>query len=320
MRYFARRALQSLFLLAGVSVLAFLLVQLAPGEFWDEMRLNPRISESTITALRSRYGLDQPVAVKYLRWMRSVVHGDWGYSFAYNCPAAPLLFVRARNTLLLTGTATLFAWLIAIPLGAWSVGRRSRFHGALLSFTTSSLLAIPDLVLALAVLLFAVRTGYFPTGGMVSTGFSEIGAFGKAKDLGSHLFLPAFCLIVGVLPILVSHVRSAMAEVWKSPFIAAARGFGIPRQRLLFRHALPAAANPLISLFGFSIGALLSSSLLVEVVLSWPGLGQLLLEAILQRDLYLVIGATMLSTFLLIAGNLLADTLLYMSDPRIVAE
>jgi peptide/nickel transport system permease protein len=230
------------------------------------------------------------------------------------------LLVRARNTLLLTGTATFFAWLIAIFLGAWSVAGRRRWSDLLIRLAASSLLAIPDLVLALALLLFAIRTGYFPAGGMVSLEFSEAGALGKLKDIASHLFLPAFCLVLGVLPMLLSHVRAALTEVWESAFITAARGFGIPRQRLLFRHALPAAANPMISLFGFSVGTLLSSSLLIEAVLSWPGLGQLFVEAVLQRDLYIVVGATMLSTILLIIGNLLSDALLLITDPRIRTE
>ena len=122
------------------------------------------------------------------------------------------------------------------------------------------------------------------------------------------------------LPVLIRHVRAAIAEVLSAPFLRAAGGHGIPRRTLLYRYALRAAANPLISLFGFSVGALLSGSLLVEVVMSWPGLGPLLLEAILARDLYVVIGGLLLSTVFLVSGNFLADLLLYWADPRIRAE
>ena len=118
-------------------------------------------------------------------------------------------------------------------------------------------------------------------------------------------------------PMLVRHVRAAFIEVLRAPFIQAARGLGIPRGRVLFRHALPAAANPLISLFGVSLGTLLSGSLLIEVVMSWPGVGPLLLEAILERDMYVVVAAVMLSTVFLVAGNLLADVLLHLTDPRV---
>jgi peptide/nickel transport system permease protein len=129
--------------------------------------------------------------------------------------------------------------------------------------------------------------------------------------------LPVTALVLSSLPILIRHVRSSVVEVLGAPFLRAAEGHGIPRRRLLYRYALRAAANPLISLFGFSIGALLSGSLLVEVVMSWPGIGPLLLEAILSRDLYVVIGAVLLSTIFLVSGNLLADLLLYWADPRI---
>jgi peptide/nickel transport system permease protein len=132
--------------------------------------------------------------------------------------------------------------------------------------------------------------------------------------------LPVSVLVLTALPLLVRHVRSAMIGVLEAPFLQAARGHGIPRRRLLYRYALPAAANPLISLFGFSVGTLLSGSLLVEVVMSWPGLGPLLVEAILSRDLYVVIGGVLLSTLFLVIGNLIADLLLYWADPRTRVE
>lgn len=317
MRFFARRLLHGLFLLFGVSVLSFLFVSLAPGSFLDEMRLSPQISLETVAALRAQYGLDRPLPVRYARWVRSVLRGDMGFSFAYNSPAAPLLRVRARNTLVLTGSATLLAWAIAIPVGMWAAARKGRGFDQLTTTSTAALLAVPDLLLALSLLLLAVRTGWFPTGGMVSLNFEALRFGAKVKDLATHLTLPVVTLVVGTLPVLVKHVRAAMIEVLDSTFLRAARGHGIPRQRLLFRYALPAGANPLISLFGFSVGTLLSTSLLVEVVMSWPGLGPLLLEAILARDLYLVIGAVMFSTVFLVAGNLLADMLLYASDSRI---
>jgi peptide/nickel transport system permease protein len=319
-RYFARRILYSLLLLVSVSVLSFALVDLAPGDFFETLRLNPHISASTISALRSQHGIDRPLATKYLLWLRSIFRGEWGFSIAYDSPAAPIIGVRARNTLLLTGTATLFAWLIAIPFGIWSAARQGKGPDFVLRGMICALLAIPDLVLALLLLICAVRSGYFPAGGMVSLDFSQMSTWTKCRDIASHLFLPSLCLTAGSLPLLLSHVRTAIAEVLQSPFITAARGYGIPVGRLLFHHALPAAANPLISLFGFSIGILLSSSLLIEVIFGWPGLGQLLLEAILQRDFYLVIDVAMLATIFLITGNLLADMLLYASDPRIRAE
>jgi len=168
--------------------------------------------------------------------------------------------------------------------------------------------------------LLAVRTGWFPVGGMVSTGFDSFGFWSKLKDIAVHFALPAFGLAVVTLPVLVRHIRSAMIEALDSPFIRAARGHGIPRTRLLFRYALPIASNPLISLLGFSVATMLSASVIVEVIMSWPGLGPLMVQAILSRDVYVVVGVVMLSSVFLVAGNLLADVLLFVSDPRIRVE
>jgi peptide/nickel transport system permease protein len=166
-------------------------------------------------------------------------------------------------------------------------------------------------------LILAVRTHWFPTGGLVSVGFESVSPLQKLQDLASHMVLPVTALVLGTLPMLVRHVRASVAEALQAPFLRAAVGHGIPRRKLLYGYALRAAANPLISLFGFSVGTLLSGSLLVEVVMSWPGVGPLLVEAILARDLFVVIGGVLLSMIFLVGGNLLADALLYWADPRI---
>ncbi|HTC93212.1 MAG TPA: ABC transporter permease [Terriglobales bacterium] len=317
MRFFLRRIVHATFLLVGVSILSFVLMELAPGDFFAEMRLNPQLSAETLAGLRQQYGLDQPLPVRYLHWVQSVARGEFGFSFAYNTPVAPLLWSRARNTLLLTAPAALLAWLIAIPVGVQSAARQGEWEDKIASAGTTALLAIPELLLALGFLLLSLRTGYLPAGGMISIGFSELSWWGKFQDITAHLAIPVTVLTLGSLPILVRHVRATMLEVLQSPFINAARAHGIPRRRLLYRHALPAALNPLISLFGFSIAGLLSASLLVEIVVSWPGLGPLLLEAILGRDLYVVIGAILLSTMFLVGGTLISDLLLFAADPRI---
>jgi len=320
MRYLLRRLGHALLLLAGVSVLTFLFTALAPGTYFDEMRMNPQIAPETIAALRAQYGLDKPLPLRYASWLSSLVHGEMGFSFAYNSPVAPLLLVRARNTLLLTITSTLLAWAIALPLGTWSAERMGRLPDRLLSWGTAMLLVIPDLALALGLLVLAVRSGWFPTGGMASVGFETLSPFNKLRDVVLHMILPVTALVLSTLPLLFRHVRAAIADILDAPFLLAALGHGIPKRTLLYRYALPAAANPLISLFGFSIGMLLSGSLLIEVVMSWPGLGPLLLEAILARDLYVVIGGILFSTFFLVGGNLFADLLLYWADPRIRTE
>jgi peptide/nickel transport system permease protein len=319
-RFLLRKVAHAAFLLLGVSVLAFFFSALAPGNYFDEMRLNPQISAERLSALRAEYGVEQPLALRYTRWAGAVLHGDLGFSFAYNTPVAPLLWTRARNTLLLTGTATILVWMLALPLGVWSAEKLGRPADAALSWATAVLLILPDLALALGLLVLAVRSGWLPAGGLVSVGFEGFSAGHKFRDVAWHMVLPVTVLAASALPVLLRHVRAAVAEALEAPFLRAAEGLGISRGRLLYRYVLPAAAHPLITLFGFSLGTLLSASLLVEVVMSWPGLGPFLLEAILARDLYVVIGGVLLSTVFLVSGNFVADVLLYWADPRIRVE
>jgi peptide/nickel transport system permease protein len=315
----ASRTLHGLLLLAGVSLFAFALLSAAPGDSFDELRLNPQISPATIAALKIQYGMDRPLPVRYARWLGSVARGEFGYSMSYHCTVGSLIWPRVRNTLLLTGLATLLAWMLAIPWGTLEALQQGGWVDRMGGGVTAALLAIPDVLLGLLLLLLAARTGWFPTGGMRSVDAANAPFAARLWDVAIHLFLPVAALTLGAVPILVRHVRSAMIGVLKAPFIEAARGHGIPKLRLLYRHALPAALNSLVSLLGFSIGALLSMSLLMEVVLSWPGLGPLVLEAILARDVYVVIAGVMLSSVFLVIGNLVADLLLYWSDPRIRA-
>jgi peptide/nickel transport system permease protein len=320
MKYLSLRLLQSIFLLLGISLLSFIFVEAAPGNYFDDMRLNPRITNETVAQLRQDYGLDRPIPVRYVRWLHSVLRGELGFSFAYDSPVAPLLWSRAGNTLLLASSSMLIAWLVALPWGILSAGKRKKWIDHTSSLLTSALLATPDVLLALGVLLFAVRTRLLPVGGMRSLAAQSDGAWPQMKDVAIHMLGPAMVLVLISLPTIVRHIRAAMMEAIDSPCVHAARAHGIPQSRILLRHALPLALNPLISLFALSFGSLLSASLLMEVVMSWPGLGPLLLDAILARDVYVIIGAVMAASLFLIGGMLLGDILLFLADPRIRTE
>ena len=315
--YVARRLARAVLLLFAVSVLCFLLTRLAPGSFFDEIRLNPQISPQTIAALQARYGLDQPLPLRYGRWARSVARGDFGFSIAYNTPVAQLMWAPAKHTLLLGGVAMLLCWLISIPLAVWSAAYERSWFDRGVSALTSLFISIPEIVLALALLAFAMRSHALPVGGMTSVGFDELTAWGKAVNIARHMLAPVVILVLVGTPVIVRHLRASVAEVLHAPFVEAARGCGIGGARLLFRHVLPAAANPAISLFGLSLAALLSGSLLVEVVTGWPGLGPLILDATLARDLDVVVAAAMLGAAMMIVGNFAADLLLLAADPRI---
>ncbi len=313
-RFLIRRIAYAALALGAISLLAFLFADLAPGDFFDDTRLNPQVSAAAAEALRNRYGFHRPLLEKYAAWLVSGVHGDFGVSFAYGTSAGELLWPRALNTLLLSLAAEAAAWGIALPWGVWSASRRGRWAGAVGNAVSAALLAIPEVAILCGLLLFAARTGAFPVSGMHS-----LDAEG-ARDVVWHMALPALALALVALPTLYRHVRAAVREASDAPFVRNARAFGCPERRLFFRHILPAAANPLITLLGFSFGGMLSASLLTEAMFGWPGLGPLLLNAILARDTYLIVDSVVLSAAFLLAGNLAADLLQFALDPRIRVE
>ena len=320
MTYVLRRVARAVIVLVATSVFCFVLSAIVPGSYFDELRLNPQVSQQTIQGLREQYGVDRPLPTRYWLWLRSAVRGDFGYSFAYNAPVGPLLLVRARNTLLLTLVATLLAWMIAVPLGAWTAMHRGGWFDRLVTSGSSFILSIPEIAVVLAALAFAVHTRALPVGGMMSSSADGLAWWTRVRDVAAHLVIPATVLALGIVAVVVRHVRSSVAEVLESPYIESARANGIRKSRLLARHVVPAAANPAISLFGLSLAALLSGSLTVEVITGWPGLGPLVLEATLARDPYVVIGAVMLSAIVVIVGTLVADLLLMAFDPRITTR
>ncbi|MBS1858715.1 MAG: ABC transporter permease [Acidobacteria bacterium] len=317
MTYTLRRLLHGALLLFAISLASFLLASLAPGDFYTDLALDPRIRPETIAALRAQHHLDRPLPERYAAWAASVARGEFGYSLAYHTAAGPLIRERLPATLLLTASATLLAWLLALPIGIYHAVRRGRWQDRALALGAAVFLAVPELLLAIALLALAVETRWLPAGGMHSPGWESLPTAARWRDVLAHLAIPAAVLVFGMLPTLERHVRAAVADSLDAPFVLAARAHGIPRARILWRHVLPSAMHPLIALFGFSLGTLFSGSLLVEVLVGWPGLGPLFLDAVLARDFAIVLGVVMVSAAMLIAGNLAADLLLYRADPRI---
>src|SRR5262249_24744844 len=213
---------------------------------------------------------------------------------------------RAKNTLLLAATAMVVTWLLGVPLGVWTATQHGRWTDRLVEAGNSLLISIPEIVTALGLLALALRWRVLPVCGMSGINHDDLSAWGRIREVANHMVLPAAILVLGGVAVVVRHVRASVVEVLAAPYVVAARGHGISRGRLLFRHVMPVAANPAISLLGFSIAGLLSGSLVVEVATGWPGLGPLLLEATLARDLYLVIGGIMASAVFMVAGNFAA--------------
>jgi len=318
-RFVLRRLAYGALITLGVSVLTFTMLELAPGQFFDDLKLDATVGAGAIETLRREHGLTASAPVRYVRWLGDVVRGDFGLSLAHRAPVAPLLWERARNTLMLTVPALFIAWLIALPLGLWTARHRGRLFDRFCSGATSTLLALPDLLIGLLMLLVALKSGLFPAGGMFSPGAADGDLATRASDLVMHAVLPLCAIVLSTMPTILRHVRASAIDAAQAPAIRAARGHGISGWRLDLRYVLTIAANPLISLAGLSVAALLSASLLIEVVMSWPGLGPLLVEALLARDVHVVLGASMLATLFLVAGHLLADLTLFAVDPRIRA-
>jgi peptide/nickel transport system permease protein len=316
--YIAKRFLQIIPLLFGISALTFLLLQLAPGDFLNQMAENPAISAATIDAMRRRFGLDQPWYVQYALYLKNVMlHFDFGESFSRHQPVFIVLREGLSNTLMLAGAAALVTWGLAIPLGVWAAVRQYSWIDKTLSLVAFVWLSIPEILSGLLLLMFAARTGWFPVGGMRSIDYDDLDTLGRIGDLAWHLALPA--LVVGLVPLAsrMRQMRGNLLDVLRLDFVTTARAKGLEEGVVIFKHAVRNALNPMITLFGYTLGALVSGSFIAEIIFSWPGLGRLTLDAILTQDQYLVMGSVLMASIVLILGNLVADLMLAIADPRI---
>ncbi len=304
--------------LLGISFLTFLVMQLAPGDFLSLMELNPQVSQETIASMRARFGLDQPWTVQYLLWIKNIfLHLDFGESFSRHQPVFTVLGTALFNTFLLAACAAVLTWALAIPLGILAAVRQGTWVDRLSGAVAFVGISVPEVFLALLLLLLAAETGWFPTGGMRSLNYEELSAGRKALDLLHHLFLPSLVLATVPLAGRMRQMRASLLDVLRADYVTTARAKGLPERTVILKHAVRNAINPLITLFGYTLGTLLSGAFLVEVVMSWPGLGRITIDALVTRDLYLIMGSVMMASTLLILGNLVADILLAVTDPRI---
>ncbi|MBO9541886.1 ABC transporter permease [bacterium] len=319
-RYLIKRLLQMIPLLIIISVISFGVTKLAPGDFLSKMEMNPNVSAETIKKERERLGLDQPIHIQYLRWAGNFAKGDMGISFTYNAPVAAVIGQKLGNTLILGLAAMLFTWLIAIPLGIYSAVRQYSLGDKVASIFSFVSLGIPDFFLALLLLYFASRTGIFPIGGMMSPQSFTFPWYQQALDLLYHLIVPTIAVGIGSIAILQRRMRGNMLDVLGEEYIRTARAKGLPENKVIYKHAVRNAINPMVTLLGYDLAALLSGFALVENVVGWPGLGQLMLQAMVGMDMTLSMAGLMIGATMLIVGNLLADLLLAAVDPRIKLE
>lgn len=314
--YIIKRILQAILLLIPVSIISFFIIRLSPVDPLAELKLNPSISKETLQKETVRLGLDKPIYVQYFRWGKAFIKGDLGY-----CSSGERVFdklaERIPNTLLLTTTVIFMTWLVGIPLGILAAITRNTLTDRILTVLTSIGMAIPSFFFAILLLLFAVKTGWFPVGGLTSYNFQEMSFAGKIFDIARHLILPVTVLFTISLAGLQRQMRANLLDVLDSDYVKFARAKGLSEFKVIFKHALRNALNPLITLLGFEFASLLSGAALTEYVFQYPGLGRLILEAVLKSDINLVMASLMMGAIMLILGNLIADILLIITDPRI---
>lgn len=318
-KYILKRILQVIPLLILVSLISFFIIRLSPVDPLAELRLNPSISQETLNKEMKRLKLDKPIYIQYASWAKSFVQGDLGYTSAGE-KVSTKLKERIPNTLLLTSIVIFMTWIVGIPLGILAAIKKETAFDRILTVVSSIGMAIPSFFFAILMLIFAVKTGWFPVGGLTSYDFNEMSFSGKIMDLSKHLVLPVIVLFTISLSGLQRQMRANMLEVLDSDYVKFARAKGLSEGKVIFKHALRNAINPMITLLGFEFAGLLSGAALTEYVFQYPGLGRLILEAVMKSDINLVMASLMMGTIMLILGNLIADILLMIADPRIRAS
>ncbi len=311
-KYILQRILVAIPVIFGVTVVAFFIMTLAPGDAVD-MLISPGLSPEDIELKKKSLGLDQPVFVQYVRWLQEMMQGNLGYSFTNRQPVTERIFDRFGPTFTLAMTATLISYIIAIPIGILSAVRQYSvldYSATIFSFLGVS---IPSFFFGLLMIyFFSLKFDLFPTGGMQS-----IGKDFSWGDRVSHLVLPTIVLSLQNTGVVMRYTRSSMLDVIRQDYVRTARGKGLKNRIVLIRHALRNALIPVITLVGLQIPFLLSGAIITEQIFNWPGMGRLTVEAINQRDYPTIMGLNLLIAVMVVIGNLLADIFYGVVDPRI---
>ncbi|MDJ0673790.1 MAG: ABC transporter permease [Calothrix sp. MO_167.B42] len=320
--YIIKRVSQALLTLFLASALSFVIIQLAPGDYVDTLRQNPKISPERIEELKQQFGLDKSWFEQYFLWLKRIfTRGDFGTSFIYQRSVASMIGERVPATLLLAIASLFFTWAIAIPLGIIAAVQQNKLTDRIFQVISYAGQGFPSFITALLLLIFAqITTPLFPVGGMTSINHADLSNLGKILDIGWHMILPTVALSITSFAGLQRITRGEMLDVLRQDYIQTARAKGLPENRVIYVHALRNAINPLITLLGFELSGLLSGAFIAEFFFNWPGLGRLTLQAVQAQDLYLLMASLVMGAVLLITGNLIADLLLKVADPRIRLE
>jgi peptide/nickel transport system permease protein len=308
----ARRLLWMIPILLGISVIVFSMMHLAPGDPAEAI-LGPRGTEELLRQARRELGLDQPLYVQYGHWVLNAIHGDLGKSYRLNRPVAPEVLDRFKNSALLASIAFVIAVVFGTLAGCVSAVRRGGpLDNALMAVTVTGISMPPFYLSMLLIILFSVKLDLLPTGGMY-----DVRQDPTTGRLLVHLILPTLALAAVPIAVIARIMRSSMLEVVGQDYIRTARAKGLRDQAVVGRHALRNALIPVVAVVGLQVGYLLSAAALVEVVFSWPGIGSLLVQSVVQRDLPLAQGAVLVIAVVYVVVNILTDLIQAWLDPRI---
>ena len=311
-RLLIRRLLGAIPLLLGVAVLSFVFMQLAPGGPDALFARNARMSEEQLQAIRHNMGLDRPVPEQLVTWLGNILQGDLGISYTQYRPVSEAIWDVVPNTLLLMGTGMVLSLIAALLFGVLAARRQNGVFDLVASFVSYFGLAMPVFWFGLMLqLLFAVRLGWLPSAGMSSAGG------GGFWDVARHLVLPAFTIAIGSIAGWSRYVRSSTIESLNQDYVRTARAKGMDEQRVLVGHVLRNALIPLVTVVGIDVPLYLTGAVLTETVFSWPGMGRLFFDALTVRDYPILMGILLLGAVLIVLGNLIADVLYGVLDPRI---
>ncbi len=326
-KYLIRRLLGAIPLILGIATIVFFAVNLAPGDP-TLYYISPGMTQEVVEQMRVNFGLDEPVHIRYVKWLGAMLTGDFGYSFSHSRPVLDVLADFLPNTLILSACALTVAFLFGIVLGTLQAIRQYSFRDSGLSVVLLFFYSMPSFWLALMLILtfslFARNVWewpiWFPASGMMSTDYEFLSFPAQVRDRLAHLVLPTVSLACVLTAGIARYMRGSMLEVIRQDYVRTARAKGLSERVVVFKHALRNALLPIITLLGLFIPVLFSGTIFIETIFAWPGMGRTIYEAILTRDYPVVMAGSFFFATMVVVANLLADVLYAWVDPRIRYE
>jgi len=325
LRYFVQRFIFMIFTMLLVSVIIFIVIELPPGDYAERYAYRKlataglTVTEEDMASIRHEFGLDKPAPIRYINWITNIIlRGDFGESFLYAVPVSNVVGSRIWLTMALALTAIVLTYAIAIPVGIFSALYRHSFGDYLATFIGYIGLSLPNFMLALVLLYFSVTVLGSSAGGLFSAEFEEAAwSWAKFVDLFKHLWVPAVVLGTANTAFHLQTMRATMLDELNQLYVDAARARGIPEWKVIFKYPVRIALNPIISYLGFDLGRLVAGAPVVALVLSLPDAGQLLLNALLQQDMFLGGAILLMISAMIVIGVFISDLMLAALDPRI---